>query len=352
MVIRTLQVSALVIMAFLSGVGLFTLYNPTPKAPSAIVVAKDSLPSTVTVMVSYEKETKDPKTGEVKKSPSGKFGSGFVIDPDGYIVTNAHVIQDAESIKVTFNGRNYIKARVIGTDMMTDVAVLKIEVPDPLRPVKIAARNPVVGESVVAIGSPFGMHRTVTSGVVSNVERKFGQSPYDFAQIDAAVNHGNSGGPLFDINGNLIGMNTAIYSPDDAFVGLAFAIPAPVITKIVSVLLVKGKIDRGWLGVKYTEINGDETSKKPVYGVYIAEVIPDGPAAKTLQKDDVVVKVDGNAITSGRQFSRLIAESPPKKKFTFHVFRGGKFIDVEVMLGDYEASVAKKIMEEGGEEQE
>src|SRR5262245_22994242 len=190
--------------------------------------------------------------------PTLSQGSGFVISADGYLVTNNHVVDNATKVTVAFDENEKYEAEVIGTDPRTDLALLKINAPGKtFTAVKLSDKTPRVGDWVLAVGNPFGLGGTVTAGIVSALARDIGSGPYDYMQIDAAVNRGNSGGPTFNLDGDVVGVNTAIYSPSGGSVGIAFAVPAKTVNEVVNQLKDKGTVSRGWLGVKIQSIDED-----------------------------------------------------------------------------------------------
>ncbi|HXF54128.1 MAG TPA: trypsin-like peptidase domain-containing protein, partial [Hyphomicrobiaceae bacterium] len=219
----------------------------------------------------------------IPKRPTQSQGSGFVISEDGYIVTNNHVVDNAGKITVSFDEHNKYEARLVGTDARSDIALLKIEADRKLPFVKFSEKPVRVGDWVLAVGNPFGLGGTVTAGIVSALGRgNIGDGPYDYMQIDAAVNRGNSGGPTFNLDGEVIGVNTAIFSPSGGNVGIAFAIPAPTVTKVVAQLKKSGTVTRGWLGVQIQNIDEDTAASlglSAARGALVKEVVPNGPGA-------------------------------------------------------------------------
>ncbi|ATJ90304.1 serine protease [Acetobacter senegalensis] len=266
------------------------------------------------------------------------LGSGFIIDPAGYIVTNNHVIRHADKITVTLQDNTVLTARAVGHDDRTDLALLKVDSKKPLPAVHFGDSDKRrVGDWVLAIGNPFGLSGTVTAGIISSRGRNIDQGPYDdFIQTDAPINKGNSGGPLFDMDGNVIGVNTAIYSPSGGSVGIGFSIPASEAQGIIEQLRKTGKVSRGWLGVRIQNVTqdiADGLNLTPARGALVAGVEKDGPAAKAkLQTGDVIQSLDGHPI-EGKALPRLSAQLPVGKVAHLGVWRHGKTIDVPVTIG-------------------
>ena len=242
----------------------------------------------------------------MQQRPRQAAGSGFVVSADGYIVTNNHVVDGATKVKVSFDDQEEIDAKIVGTDSRTDLALLKIEPKKPLTVLKFAQKNPRVGEWVLAVGNPFGLGGTVTAGIVSALARNIG-GPYDYMQIDAAVNHGNSGGPTFNLEGDVVGVNTAIYSPTGGNVGIAFAVPADTVKRVVEQLEKGGTVSRGWLGVKIQNIDKDLAGSlglKEPKGAIISEVMANGPAAGSGLKVEDAILSDRQQADRGQPRSR------------------------------------------------
>jgi serine protease Do len=273
-----------------------------------------------------------------QQRPRQAAGSGFVVSSDGFIVTNRHVIDGATKVKVSFDDQEEIDATIVGTDERTDIALLKIEPKKPLTVVKFAEKTPRVGDWVLAVGNPFGLGGTVTAGIVSALARNIG-GPYDYMQIDAAVNHGNSGGPAFNLEGNVVGVNTAIYSPTGGNVGIAFAVPADTVKRVVEQLEKGGSVSRGWLGVKIQDIDRDLAGSlglKEPKGAVISEVLADGPAAGAgLKVEDTILEVDSKKIEDPRDLQRTIADLPAKATVEIKVWRNKSEQTVKVQLGTY-----------------
>jgi serine protease Do len=259
--------------------------------------------------------------------PSTALGSGFIIDASGYIVTDDHVVENADKIMITFKDGSQYPARVIGRDALTDLALLKVDAERPLPPVTWGDSDTArVGDWVLAIGNPFGLDNTVSSGIISARSRDIHAGPYDdFLQIDAAINRGNSGGPTFDLNGNVIGINTAIYSPNGGSVGIGFAIPANLARPVVEQLKAHGKVARGWLGVQIQQVTPEiaESFGLPkAEGALVAGVSPDGPAARAgLAQGDIILTVNGRDIARMRELPLVVAETPIGEAAAVKVWR-------------------------------
>ncbi|CAA2140579.1 Do family serine endopeptidase [Hyphomicrobium sp. ghe19] len=266
-------------------------------------------------------------------------GSGFVITPDGYVVTNNHVIDGATKIQVTFdNDETKYDAKLVGTDQRTDIAVIKIESTKKTFPtLKLADKESRVGDWALAVGNPFGLGGTVTAGIVSALARDIGSGPYDYLQIDAAVNRGNSGGPTVNIDGDVIGVNTAIFSPSGGNVGIAFAVPAKTVKEVVQQLKSGGTVNRGWLGVKIQNVDEDTAASiglPAAHGALVSEVTPNGPAAKSgLKAQDAIIQVNGEKIADSRDLARKIAELAPDTPVDVKVWRNNAEETVKVKLG-------------------
>ena len=265
-------------------------------------------------------------------------GSGFFITPDGYAVTNNHVVSRGQEVEVrTDDGKTY-SAKVIGTDPRTDIALLKVDGRNDFPHVPFAEKLPRIGDWVLAVGNPFGLGGTVTAGIVSASGRDIGAGPYDdFIQIDAPVNRGNSGGPTFDVDGNVIGVNTAIYSPSGGNVGIAFAIPSETVKAVVDQLRNRGSVSRGWIGVQIqpvtTEI-AEGLGMKEAGGALVAEPQADGPAVKAgIRAGDVILSVNGTRVRDARELARRIGGQAPGENVQLGIFRDGSERNVAVTLG-------------------
>ena len=279
----------------------------------------------------------------VPQQPRIGAGSGFIIDPEGYIVTNNHVVQDASKIKVVLSDGRELDAELVGRDALTDLALLKVSADDPLPYVSFAESDDTkVGDWVVTVGNPFGLGNTVTAGIVSAHHRQIGQGPYDdFIQIDAPINRGNSGGPAFNTKGEVIGINTAIFSPTGGSVGIGFAIPASSARTIIAKLKEDGAVERGWLGVEIQPVTrsiAESLGLDEPKGAIVARVIPDGPAREAgMQSGDVIVAVNGKEVSSLNTLPGLVAAIEPGAKAEFTVLRHGKEREIAVTLGTRKA---------------
>ncbi len=272
-------------------------------------------------------------------------GSGFAISADGYIVTNNHVVENADKVTVVFDDGKEMTAKVIGTDEKTDLAVVKVDGVTDLPFVKLSETEIRVGEWVVAVGNPFGLGGTVTAGIVSARGRDIAGSAYgDFLQIDAAVNTGNSGGPDFNLNGEVVGVNTAIFSPNGGNVGIAFAIPASVVKQVTAQLIESGTVTRGFLGVGIQDVTSDiadSVGLASAAGALVTEPTKDSPADKAgVKSGDVITAVDGTAITNALDLSRTIAGKNPSTAVELTIWRDGKEQKISVTLGKLEEAAA------------
>lgn len=273
------------------------------------------------------------------------MGSGFIIDREGYIVTNNHVIDGADNVTVRLSDDREFEAEVVGVDDKTDLALLKIDAED-LRASSLGDSDSArVGDWVVAIGNPFGLGGTATVGIVSARGRDIRSGPYDdYMQIDAPINRGNSGGPVFNTEGEVVGVNTAIFSPNGGSVGIGFAIPSNQVRAIVDELKTSGSIDRGWLGVQLQNIDDDLAASLGLEhneGALVADVVPDSPAAEAgLAVGDVIVSYDGRDVGDARELGRMVGASDGGDKVKLGVVRDATEIRIKVTLGDADTKVA------------
>ncbi len=269
-------------------------------------------------------------------------GSGFVIDASGIIVTNNHVIEQSEEISVVLNDGTNLKAELVGRDAKTDIAVLRVKPDKPLTAVSFGDSDKLrVGDWVLAIGNPFGLGGSVSLGIVSARNRDINAGPYDdFIQTDAAINKGNSGGPLFNLNGDVVGVNTAIYSPSGGSVGIGFSVPAATVKGVVDQLVKYGETRRGWLGVRIQSLTDDLAEGLDLgkaQGALIAEVTPTGPAEKAgLKPRDVITEFDGKPIREMKDLPRVVADTPIGKKVVVKVMREGKIVELSAEVGRLE----------------
>jgi serine protease Do len=280
--------------------------------------------------------------GDLQPHKTNSLGSGFIIDTSGIVVTNNHVIADADEINVIMNDGTKIKAELVGVDKKTDLAVLKFKPPRPLVAVKFGDSDKMrLGEWVIAIGNPFSLGGTVTAGIVSARNRDIASGPYDnYIQTDAAINRGNSGGPLFNLDGEVIGVNTLIISPTGGSIGIGFAVPSKTVASVVDQLRQFGELRRGWLGVRIQQVT-DEIAEslniKPARGALIAGVDDKGPAKPAgIEPGDVVVKFDGKDVKEPKDLSRVVADTAVGKEVDLVVIRKGQEETKKVTLGRLE----------------
>jgi serine protease Do len=265
-------------------------------------------------------------------------GSGFFITSDGYAVTNNHVVDGADKVEVTTDAGKTYTAKVIGTDPRTDVALIKVEGGSEFPFAKLSEGNARIGDWVLAVGNPFGLGGTVTAGIVSASGRDIGSGPYDdFIQIDAPVNKGNSGGPAFNMQGEVVGVNTAIYSPSGGSVGIAFSIPAATVKSVIAQLKDKGSVSRGWIGVQIQPVTqdiADSMGLKQAQGALVADPQKDGPAAKAgIEAGDVITSVNGQPIKDARELARIIGGIAPGSTAKLDVLHKGENEVVSLSLG-------------------
>jgi serine protease Do len=267
------------------------------------------------------------------------LGSGFIIDAAGLIVTNNHVIEDADQITVTLNDGTSLPAKLVGRDDKTDLALLKVQPKKPLPATHWGDSDKArIGDWVIAIGNPFGLGSTVTAGIVSARNRDISAGPYDdFIQTDAPINRGNSGGPLFDMDGNVVGVNSAIFSPSGGSVGIGFSIPSNLVHEVIDQLHKFGTVRRGWLGVRVQAVNADIAEGlglSSASGALVAEVSGNGPAAHSgLHKGDLIVRFDGKPVGDSRALPRLVADTPIGKKVAIDYIRNRQKMTAQVVLG-------------------
>src|SRR5579885_1453005 len=269
------------------------------------------------------------------------LGSGFIIDPSGLVVTNNHVIAGADEVNVILNDGSTLKAEVIGRDTKTDLALLRVKPDRPLKAVKFGDSDKLrLGEWVIAIGNPFSLGGTVTAGIVSARNRDIQSGPYDnYIQTDAAINRGNSGGPLFNLNGEVVGVNTAIISPSGGSIGIGFAVPSKTVVPVIDQLREFKEVRRGWLGVRIQQVTdeiADSLNVKPPRGALVAGIDDKGPAKGQLEPGDVIVKFDGKDIKEMRDLPRIVADTPVGKDVAVTIVRKGQELTKTVKLGRLE----------------
>ena len=282
------------------------------------------------------------KKGKKRPRSRSSLGSGFVIDASGIIVTNNHVIADADEITVNFADGTKLEAELIGKDPKVDIAILRVKPEKPLTAVKFGdSTKSRIGDWVMAIGNPLGLSGTVTLGIVSAINRDINSGPYDsFIQTDAAINRGNSGGPLFNMAGEVIGINTAIISPSGGSIGLGFSIPSSLAKGVADQLIKYGETRRGWLGVQIQTVT-DEIAETlgmdKAKGALVGDVVPNGPAADAkIKSGDVILTFDGKEVEQMRDLPRIVAETPVEKEVEVIVLRKGKEVTLGVSVGRLE----------------
>jgi serine protease Do len=281
-------------------------------------------------------------------------GSGFFISADGYAVTNNHVVDSADKVEVTTDDGKTYTAKVIGTDARTDVALIKVEGGSNFPFAKLSDGKPRIGDWVLAVGNPFGLGGTVTAGIVSASGRDIGNGPYDdFIQIDAPVNKGNSGGPAFNTEGEVMGVNTAIYSPSGGSVGIAFSIPASTVKNVIAQLKDKGSVSRGWIGVQIQPVTADIADSlglKKAEGALVAEPQANGPAAKAgIESGDVITAVNGETVKDARELARTIGGLAPGNAVKLNVLHKGQDKVINLTLGQLPNSLEAKADNDNGD---
>ena len=296
--------------------------------------------------------------GGESELPVTSLGSGFIIDGvKGFVVTNNHVIKDADEVRVTLSDNTILEAEIVGKDEKTDLALLKVKAKGhKLTEVNFGNSDGMrVGDWVLAIGNPFGLGGTVTQGIISARKRDINAGPYDdFIQTDASINRGNSGGPMFNLKGEVIGINTAIYSPSGGSVGIGFAVPSSLAKPIIMQLAEFGKTRRGWLGIKIQTVT-DEIAEglglDNVHGALVASVTPGGPAEKSnIKAGDVVIEFNGQTLDAMRQLPRIVAETPIGKDVPLKLIRDGKVISTTVKVGELEKAESDGLIEQAAGE--
>jgi serine protease Do len=356
------------------GFGSLNLGGMTPSAHAAAAAAQPTgfadlvakaKPAVISVRVKIDQTAETTGSGGGPGAPLDKFfqqfgfsdapsgmrqprqvitgeGSGFFISSDGYAVTNNHVVDHASSVEVTTDDGKTYTAKVIGTDPKTDVALIKVDGDAQFPYVRFSDKAPRVGDWVVAVGNPFGLGGTVTAGIVSARGRDIGAGAYDdYIQIDAPINKGNSGGPAFDVDGNVIGVNTAIFSPSGGSVGIGFDIPADTVKTVVAQLKDRGHVTRGWIGVQVQPVTADVADSlglKQAQGALVAEPQPGGPAAKAgIAAGDVITAINGTAVKDSRDLARRIGGLAPGTSLKVDLLRNGEAKSLDLKLGEMPA---------------
>jgi serine protease Do len=348
-------------LALILAILLYSVSAQARGAPESFAdLAEDLLPSVVNISTTqtlnrgqeedfeeffkefFERRGQMPPPGQRRAS---SLGSGFIIDKTGYIVTNHHVIAEADEIKVRLHDDTTLEAELVGSDEKTDLALLKVKSSKSLPAVDWGdSDNTRIGDWVVAIGNPFGLGGTVTAGIVSARQRDINAGPYDdFIQTDAAINRGNSGGPMFNLKGDVIGVNTAIYSPSGGSIGIGFAIPSTLAKNVVQQLRDYGEVRRGWLGVRIQTVT-DELAEgmhmKRAIGALVAAVTEGGPAEDAgIEQGDVIIEFDGREVSEMRKLPRMVAETPIGKDVDVKVWRKGEPVEFKVTLGELDEAV-------------
>lgn len=320
--------------------------------PSFADLAEKLLPSVVNISTTHDKDDISTEENELNNhietnvnsifnaplTNKVSLGSGFIIDENGYIVTNNHVIDKAKTISVILSDDSVYEAELIGKDAKTDIALIKIKTDQKLTPVTFGDSDKIrIGDWILAIGNPFGLGGSVTAGIVSAKSRDIESGPYDnFIQTDASINQGSSGGPMFNMAGELIGVNTAIFSTNGGSMGVGFAIPTNSITFVIQELKKHGKVDRGWIGIKMQpttlELN-QSLGLSENKGAIISEVTPDASAAKAgIKAGDVILKFDNHEIDNTKNLSRIVAETPIGKKVAVEIWRNKQRQNIELTI--------------------
>ncbi|MDD2914692.1 MAG: Do family serine endopeptidase [Gallionella sp.] len=338
--------------------GVVTLLESMPqtadsKVPAAglSAAAKKAMPSVVNIftstIVKMPPFMEDPRfrfffgdPDDMEPQNNSSLGSGVIVSPDGYILTNHHVVEAADQIEVALADGRKAKAHVVGSDPETDLAVIKIELPGKIPAITFGhPEQAQVGDMVLAIGNPFGVGQTVTMGIVSALKRDhLGLSTFEnFIQTDAAINPGNSGGALVDVNGNLIGINSAIYSPNGGSLGIGFAIPASIAKKTMEQIIQTGSVTRGWIGAAVQELTPELAESfrlGDTKGVLITEVMRNSPAEKAgIKPGDILVSIDGKLIGNWSAMLDTVSNLPPGKVVPIRMVRNGAETEVQVKIG-------------------
>lgn len=320
--------------------------------PSFADLAERLLPSVVNISTTHDKADVSEETSDIDNhiettvdsifnAPSTNkisLGSGFIISEDGYIITNHHVIDKAQSISVTLFDNSSYEAKVIGSDSKTDTALIKIDVPKKLKAVTFGDSDKIrIGDWILAIGNPFGLGGSVTAGIVSAKSRDIESGPYDsFIQTDASINQGSSGGPMFNMDGEVIGINTAIFSTNGGSMGVGFAVPVNLVDFVIKQLKANGEVKRGWIGIKMQPYSADiaqSLGESLNQGVIVSSVSENSSAINAgIQAGDIIIKFDNNIINSTKNFSRMVAEAPIGKNIEIQIQRNGQIKTLQVLI--------------------
>ncbi|WP_198377418.1 S1C family serine protease [Neoroseomonas rubea] len=305
--------------------------------PDFADLAERVLPAVVSIQVTSRETSPDSRGTPFERGRRGQLvqgaGSGFIIEPSGVVVTNGHVVGNATRVTVTTQDGTDYPARVMGVDELTDIALLRITPRGPLAAVSLGvSANMRVGQWVIAAGNPFGLGGSITSGIISARGRDIGQGPFDdFIQTDAPINPGNSGGPLFSMAGEVIGINTAIYSPSGASAGIGFAVPSDLARPVIEALIRGGRVERGWLGVSVADAEEQGRGRR---GALIMGVERGSPAARAgLRQGDLVTALNGESVATSRALVRGVAGLPPGETVRLTLTRGGRSQEVAVQIG-------------------
>lgn len=330
--------------------------------PSFADLAEKLIPSVVNISTTYNKNDVADENEDIENSIETtvdsifnaphtnkvSLGSGFIISGDGYIITNNHVIDKADTISVTLSDNKTAEAKLIGRDPKTDIALIKIDTPAQLKPVMFGNSDKIrVGDWILAIGNPFGLGSSVSAGIVSAKSRDIESGPYDsFIQTDASINQGSSGGPMFNLNGEVIGVNTAIFSTNGGSMGIGFAIPVNLIDFVIKQLKAHGEVKRGWIGIKMQPNSSEISSSLGLpgnQGVIISEVPENTSAAKAgIKAGDIILKFDGHQIDNTKNLSRIVAETPIGKNAAVEIWRNNQKQTVNLVVENMPQEVAVK----------
>ncbi len=370
-------IQAVAMAAFLAAASLAAPAAAKPVPDGFADLAEKVMPSVVNISTTQEvggTDVSGDEDGEQPQLPPGipdffrdffenrkippqeahALGSGFIIDASGIVITNNHVVENADKVVVILNDGTEMDAEVLGADRRTDIAVLKVKPTKPLQALQFGDSDTLrVGEWVIAVGNPFGLGGTVTAGIVSAIDRDINAGPYDdFIQTDAAINQGNSGGPLFDMDGKVVGVNSVIYSRSGGNVGIGFSIPSRLVQRVVADLRKYGQVQRGWLGVGIQPVDqaiADSVGLKPAKGAMVTNVVEGDPADKAgVKSGDVIVEFDGKEVGDTRALLRAVADAPAGRKAPLVVWRDGAKKTLYVQVGQMKPDDEKPADEETG----